>query len=152
MMLVLDLCTATTLTRFIFVLYHLIKQKTTPRWLSFTQILLLKLIRLLHFLLEKELFASGFLAEKSFLFHRLLVFPEIFNPPVNSFCQPAKDAGLFYADPRWSLHFLRWAIPSLLIIFVCGHWPKTKELLELLLLLLLLLLFTIWFISSLKGI
>ena len=31
MMLVLDLCAATTLSRFIFVLYHLIKQKTTPR-------------------------------------------------------------------------------------------------------------------------
>ena len=30
---------------------------------------------------------------------------------------------------------------------VCGHRPKTKELLEFLL---LLLLFTIWFISSLK--
>ena len=30
-------------------------------------------------------------------------------------------------------------------IFVCGHRPKTKELLE-------LFLFTIWFISSLKGI
>ena len=28
-------------------------------------------------------------------------------------------------------------------IFVCGHWPKTKELLE-------LFLFTIWFISSFK--
>ena len=32
-------------------------------------------------------------------------------------------------------------------IFVCGHRPKTKELLELFL---LLLSFTIWFISSLK--
>ena len=36
-------------------------------------------------------------------------------------------------------------------IVVCGHRPKTKELLELLLLLFLLFLsFTIWFISSLK--
>ena len=32
---------------------------------------------------------------------------------------------------------------------VCGHWPKTKELLEFLF---LLFLFTIWFISSLKEI
>ena len=30
------------------------------------------------------------------------------------------------------------------LVFVCGHRPKTKELLE--------FLFTIWFISSLKGI
>ena len=37
------------------------------------------------------------------------------------------------------------------VVFVCGHWPKTKELLELFLLFLFLL-FTIWFISSLKGI
>ena len=35
-------------------------------------------------------------------------------------------------------------------VFVCGHWQKTKELLELLFL--FLLLFSIWFISSLKGI
>ena len=39
-----------------------------------------------------------------------------------------------------------------LTIFVCGHRPKTKELLELLLFFFLFLLFSIWFISSLKGI
>ena len=37
-------------------------------------------------------------------------------------------------------------------ILVCGHRPKNKELLELLLLFLFLLSFTIWFISSSKGI
>ena len=38
------------------------------------------------------------------------------------------------------------------VVLVCGHRPKTKELLELLLLFLLLFFFTIWFISSLKEI
>ena len=39
--------------------------------------------------------------------------------------------------------------PTSNYIFVCGHRPKTKALLELLL---LFFLFSIWFISSLKGI
>ena len=37
-------------------------------------------------------------------------------------------------------------------LFVGGHRPKTKELLELLLFFLFLFLFSIWYISSLKGI
>ena len=61
-----------------------------------------------------------------------------------------------YAQHPWTT--LPFSIASLMLshlvqncrtpIFVCGHRPKTKELLELL----LFLLFSIWFISSLKGI
>ena len=57
--------------------------------------------------------------------------------------------GLTVVSPFWRQLFSCFescVIP--LVFFVCGHRPKPKELLELL----FLLLFTIWFISSLKGI
>ena len=63
------------------------------------------------------------------------------NLPVNifiAFLQKVSQTRLYLLEV--------WLI-ALIPVFVCGHRPKTKELLQL-----LLFLFSIWFISSLKGI
>ena len=77
-----------------------------------------------------------------------IVCPKTFEPTRTISCDATDET---YSETWDSRNFEKISLG----VFVCGHQPKTKELLALLLMLLLFLfflLFSIWFISSLKGI